>query len=75
MTLTILFFLLLLLFIYLFIFLMFILQLRSIGQLLQHVSKSIVVCVRSRPNMLTKTNNKEDCLFVNQLGAKVLLCY
>ena len=26
----------------------------SIGQLLQHILKSIVVCVRSRPKMLTK---------------------
>ena len=31
----------------------------SIGQLLQHISKSIVVCVRSRPKMLTKIYNKE----------------
>ena len=31
----------------------------SIGQLLQHISKSIVVCARSRPKMLTKTYNKE----------------
>ena len=27
----------------------------SIGQLLQHITKSIVVCARSKPNMLTKT--------------------
>ena len=27
----------------------------SIGQLLQHISKSIVVCARSRPKILTKT--------------------
>ena len=33
----------------------------SIGQLFQHVSKSAVVCARSRPKMLTKTLNKEDC--------------
>ena len=26
----------------------------SIGQLIQHISKSIAVCARSRPNMLTK---------------------
>ena len=32
----------------------------SISQLIQHVSKSIVVCARSRPKMLTKTFNKED---------------
>ena len=33
----------------------------SIGQLLQHISKSIVVCVLSRPKMLTKTYKKEVC--------------
>ena len=33
----------------------------SIGQLLQHISKSIVVCALSRPKMLTKTYNKEIC--------------
>ena len=33
----------------------------SIGQLLQHFSKFIVVCARSRPKMLTKTYNKEVC--------------
>ena len=27
----------------------------------QHISKSIVVCARSRPKMLTKTCNKEVC--------------
>ena len=31
----------------------------SIGQLLQHISESIVVCARSRPKMLTKTYYKE----------------
>ena len=31
----------------------------SIGQLLQHVSKSILVCAGSRPKQLTKTYNKE----------------
>ena len=31
----------------------------SIGQLLQHISKSIVVCAQSRPEILTKTYNKE----------------
>ena len=34
----------------------------SIGQLLQHISKSIVVCARSRAKMLTKTCNNETCL-------------
>ena len=33
----------------------------SIGQLFQHISKSIVVCARSRPKMLTKTYSKEVC--------------
>ena len=33
----------------------------SIGQLLQHISKSIVVCARSRPKTLTKTYNKGVC--------------
>ena len=33
----------------------------SIVQLLQHISKSIVACARSRPKMLTKTYNKEVC--------------
>ena len=33
----------------------------SVGQLLQHISKSIVVCARSMPKMLTKTYNKEVC--------------
>ena len=34
----------------------------SIGQLLQHISKSIVVCARSRPKKtLTKTYNKGVC--------------
>ena len=33
----------------------------SIGQLLQHISKSIVVCARSRPIMLTKTDNNNVC--------------
>ena len=33
----------------------------SIGQLLQHISKSIVVCALSRPKTLTKTYNKEIC--------------
>ena len=33
----------------------------SIGQLLQRISKSIVVCALSRPKMLTKTYNKEIC--------------
>ena len=33
----------------------------SIGQLLQHISKSIVVCARLRLKMLTKTYNKEVC--------------
>ena len=28
----------------------------SIGQLFQHISKSIVVCARSRPKMLTEKN-------------------
>ena len=31
----------------------------SIGQLLQHIPNSIVVCTRSRPKTLTKTYNKE----------------
>ena len=31
----------------------------SIGQLLQHISKSIVVCALLRPKMLIKTYNKE----------------
>ena len=31
----------------------------SNGQLIHHISKSIVVCTRSRPKMLTKTYNKE----------------
>ena len=30
-----------------------------IGQLLQHLSKSIGVCARPRPKMLTKTYNSE----------------
>ena len=34
----------------------------SICQLLQHIAKSILVCARSRPKMLTKTCNKETCL-------------
>ena len=34
----------------------------SIGQFLQHISKSIVVRARSRPKMLTETYNKETCL-------------
>ena len=33
----------------------------STGQLLQHVSKSIVVCTLSRPKKLTKTYSKEIC--------------
>ena len=33
----------------------------SIGQLLQHITKSIVVGARSRPKMLTKTENKDVC--------------
>ena len=33
----------------------------SIGQLLQHISNSIVVCARSRPKSLTKTYNNEVC--------------
>ena len=33
----------------------------SIGQLLQHIYKSIVVCVHSRPKMLAKTYNKRVC--------------
>ena len=33
----------------------------SIGQLLQHISKYIVVCARSRPKTLIKTYNKEVC--------------
>ena len=33
----------------------------SIGQLLQHISKSILVCAGSRPKQLTKTYNKEAC--------------
>ena len=31
------------------------------GLLLQHISKSIVVCARSSPKTLTKTNNEEVC--------------
>ena len=30
----------------------------SVGQLFQHISKSIVVCARSRPKMLRKTYKK-----------------
>ena len=33
----------------------------STGQLLQHISKSVVLCALSRPKMLTKTYNKEIC--------------
>ena len=33
----------------------------SIGQLLHNNSRSMVVCARSRPKMLTKTYNKEVC--------------
>ena len=33
----------------------------SVGQLLQHISKFIVVFARSMPKMLTKTYNKEVC--------------
>ena len=33
----------------------------SFGQLLQHISKSIVVCAGSRPRMLTKTYNRDAC--------------
>ena len=33
----------------------------SIGRLLQHISNSMVVCVRSRPKILTKMYNKEVC--------------
>ena len=33
----------------------------SIGQLLQHIPNSIVVCAGSRPKMLTKTYNKDVC--------------
>ena len=33
----------------------------SIGQLLQHISKSIVVCAGSRPKRQSKTYNKEVC--------------
>ena len=33
----------------------------SIGQLLRHISKSIVVFARLRPKKLTKTYNKEVC--------------
>ena len=36
----------------------------SIGQLLQHISKSIVVCARSGPKMLTKTYNKEGFITI-----------
>ena len=32
----------------------------SIGQLLQHIPSSIVVCARSRPKRQTKTYNKES---------------
>ena len=34
----------------------------SIGQLLQHIPNSIVVCAGSRPKRQTKTYNKEVCL-------------
>ena len=33
----------------------------STGQLLQHISKSGVLCALSRPKMLIKTYNKEIC--------------
>ena len=33
----------------------------SIGQLLQHIPNSIVVCAGSRPKRQTKTYNKEVC--------------
>ena len=33
----------------------------SIGQLLQHISNSIVVCAGSRPKRQTKTYNKDVC--------------
>ena len=33
----------------------------SFGQLLQQITKSIVACARSRPKMLTKTENKDVC--------------
>ena len=33
----------------------------SIGQLLQHIPNSIVVCVGSRPKRQTKTYNEEVC--------------
>ena len=33
----------------------------SIGQLIQHISNSIVVCAGSRPKILTKTYNKGVC--------------
>ena len=33
----------------------------SIGQLLQHIQSSIVVCAGSRPKRQTKTYNKEVC--------------
>ena len=33
----------------------------SIGQLFQHISKSIAVCALSMTKMLTKTYNKEVC--------------
>ena len=32
-----------------------------IGQLLQRISRFIVVCARSRPKMLAKTYNKHVC--------------
>ena len=37
----------------------------SIGQLLQHIPNSIVVCAGSRLPGQTKTYNKEVCLFRN----------
>ena len=33
-----------------------------IGQLLQHIPNSVVVCAGSRPKRQTKTYNKEVCL-------------
>ena len=33
----------------------------SIGQLLQHIPNSIVVCAGSRPKRQTKTYNKDVC--------------
>ena len=33
----------------------------SIGQLLQHIPNSIVVCAGSRPKRITKTYNKGVC--------------